>query len=313
MPQDDDSKSVFDDAFRRMFESYPAQPELTQLNARLPEYALESKQYEIPEVRALTAVAAERLAQDAKWGPQNHPDADPVLLGRPGGADGQRLAEDLEIPNAARAKFLCRTAGDRGCDNWAAILVEEVSEAVDAIGDDAALRAELVQVAAVAVAWVEAIDRRLGPAVADGQEVRVETPDIGLYDSDTGESLKTERVVDITACCPRRVPGDQVLMLYTTAKRGRIVQFYAGSVKGGGVGTHVFLDEPTAEEMSRHIADVHLGIDVSRLMQLARKWAPPLGTPPDGTDAEVDDAVRRQIAAHAAWDAPPDSDEGSAP
>ena len=31
---------------------------------------------------------------------------------------------------------------------------------IEAIGDAAALRAELVQVAAVAVAWVEALDRR---------------------------------------------------------------------------------------------------------------------------------------------------------
>lgn len=114
----------------------------------------------------LAQVAKERARQDAKWGPQNHPDADPVLLGRAGGVDGQRLAEELEIPSAARAKFLCRMAGNRGADNWGAILVEELAEAVDAIGDDAALRAELVQVAAVAVAWVEAIDRRAQPGGA---------------------------------------------------------------------------------------------------------------------------------------------------
>lgn len=44
--------------------------------------------------------------------------------------------------------------------SWALILLEEVSEAVEAIGDATALRAELVQVAAVATAWAEAIDRR---------------------------------------------------------------------------------------------------------------------------------------------------------
>lgn len=46
--------------------------------------------------------------------------------------------------------------------SWALILLEEVSEAVEAIGDVTALRAELVQVGAVACAWVEAIDRRQG-------------------------------------------------------------------------------------------------------------------------------------------------------
>jgi hypothetical protein len=48
--------------------------------------------------------------------------------------------------------------------SWALILLEEVSEAVEAIGDVTALRAELVQVGAVACAWVEAIDRRQGGA-----------------------------------------------------------------------------------------------------------------------------------------------------
>jgi hypothetical protein len=42
---------------------------------------------------------------------------------------------------------------------WVDILEEEVAEAA-AESDPAKLRAELVQVAAVAVAWIEAIDRR---------------------------------------------------------------------------------------------------------------------------------------------------------
>lgn len=109
-------------------------------------------------VRVLVEVARERARQDAKWGPQDHPDADPVIVGL--GLTGPDLCMELEIPSQERAKELCRAAGNRGADHWGAILVEELAEAVEAIGNDAALRAELVQVAAVAVAWIEAVDRR---------------------------------------------------------------------------------------------------------------------------------------------------------
>jgi len=48
----------------------------------------------------------------------------------------------------------------RGC--WNAIFLEEVAEAVDEAlaGNETELRAELVQVAAVSVAWIEALDLR---------------------------------------------------------------------------------------------------------------------------------------------------------
>lgn len=81
-----------------------------------------------PTDEVLDHVAAERERQDEKWGEQNHLDW-----------------------------------------VWNAILMEEVGEAAEEVlttafgaaakghGD---LRSELVQVAAVAVAWIEAIDRR---------------------------------------------------------------------------------------------------------------------------------------------------------
>jgi hypothetical protein len=53
----------------------------------------------------------------------------------------------------------CQSAADGGYLDWLHILREEVAEAF-AESDPAKLRAELVQVAAVAVNWVEAIDRR---------------------------------------------------------------------------------------------------------------------------------------------------------
>lgn len=107
-------------------------------------------------------VRCERARQDEKWGEQNHPDADPVLLERPGGVTAQRLAEHHEVPTGTRGRQLCETAASRGETSFMGILVEEVGEAMDeiAVGNEDALREELVQVAAVAVQWVEAIDRR---------------------------------------------------------------------------------------------------------------------------------------------------------
>jgi hypothetical protein len=46
----------------------------------------------------------------------------------------------------------------------------------------------------------------------------------GLYDSDTGKSCKTERVVDITEDCPKANSKKRAILLFTRARRGRIVQ-----------------------------------------------------------------------------------------
>lgn len=62
----------------------------------------------------------ERIKQDAKWGIQDH-----------------------------------------DAKGWLPILTEEVGEAAKAMNEnDPGLREELIQVAAVAMAWVEAMDRR---------------------------------------------------------------------------------------------------------------------------------------------------------
>lgn len=110
----------------------------------------------------LAEVNAERVRQDAKWGEQNHPDVDPDMAEYTPAI----VANFYGIPTAERAKELCDTAAkEEGC-TWAHILVEEVAEAVDAACqvrqgvDIDALRNEILQVAAVAVSWVEAIDRR---------------------------------------------------------------------------------------------------------------------------------------------------------
>lgn len=99
-----------------------------------------------------------------KFGAQRDvPDVDQVLMTREGGCTAYRMAEEYEIPSASRAKFITDLEFRRGQGTWAHILVEEVAEAVEAaVVEPDNLRAELVQVAAVAMRWVEAIDARGG-------------------------------------------------------------------------------------------------------------------------------------------------------
>ena len=67
----------------------------------------------------------------------------------------------------------------------------------------------------------------------------------GLYDSATGASCKTEKVVDITDDCPKASKKKRAVLLFTRAKRGRIVQIgrpYKGAVYMGSH-IHFFVDE----------------------------------------------------------------------
>lgn len=89
-------------------------------------------------------VVVERIRQDALWGEQNHDDGThPALF-------------EYE---AAVAKNRCAHAARNNTLTWQLILDEEVKEAFAESNPDK-LRAELVQVAAVATCWIEAIDRR---------------------------------------------------------------------------------------------------------------------------------------------------------
>lgn len=89
-------------------------------------------------------VLLERKRQDQKFGEQGHR------------ADG---TSQIYINGANNARFECDFAEKRGGASWRHIMTEEVCEAF-AETDAKALRAELVQVAAVACAWIEAIDTR---------------------------------------------------------------------------------------------------------------------------------------------------------
>jgi hypothetical protein len=94
--------------------------------------------------RVLSEVLAERIQQDAKWGEQNHPD---------------NTGSRFYVERAIAARRNCQLAATNDTTAWDLVLLEEVYEAL-AEGRPEQLRAELVQVAAVAVAWIEAIDRR---------------------------------------------------------------------------------------------------------------------------------------------------------
>lgn len=101
-------------------------------------------------VPVLRAILAERVAQLAKWGVQHRIDG----------------TGDLYATEAAQAaKGRCEWQESNSAADWGTVLLEEVWEAL-AEEDPAELRAELVQVAAVAVAWIEDIDTRAARAGA---------------------------------------------------------------------------------------------------------------------------------------------------
>lgn len=92
----------------------------------------------------LEEVYRERKAQDLQWGEQNHPDG-----------TGGKMREMM----ARIRKEECDTADKEHRLTFLRILEEEVSEAFAEM-DVVKLREELIQVAAVAVCWIESIDRR---------------------------------------------------------------------------------------------------------------------------------------------------------
>lgn len=177
------------------------------------------------DLRAVLDVLAERTRQDAKWGEQNHPDGDPVLLGREGGVTPRRLAEEHGISTGAQARRHCQIAASRGQVSWLDILAEEIGEANDevALGNTAALRDELVQSAAVLVAWDGAIHRRVaadpvrvyvsGPIASD-PDARQHFADVAA-DINTWDGFEAVNPFDIAplthpgqACAPGYHPGD---------------------------------------------------------------------------------------------------------
>jgi hypothetical protein len=99
-------------------------------------------------------IADERVRQVERWGQQDHPS----FLNHPLPRDYGKQADRWKAINDARVETDSLT--------WDGILLEEVYEAL-AEEDPIARRIELVQVAAVAAAEIEAIDRRLAAKHCD--------------------------------------------------------------------------------------------------------------------------------------------------
>jgi hypothetical protein len=101
----------------------------------------------------LAQVGQEMDRQVAKWGEQNHPSS-----------YGYDVLDSVAYPTADDAKYLCdsiTTGIEEGVLSWTDIFLEEVLEArEEAVGGNLeALKEELIQCAAVALSWVESIER----------------------------------------------------------------------------------------------------------------------------------------------------------
>lgn len=97
-----------------------------------------------PARSVMLDVEIERVTLADQWGEQNHADGT--------GGTGRRLEADT-------AHEACEAAGETGMLTFTHILEEAVTATLAEI-DETALRASLVRVAALAVEWVEALDRR---------------------------------------------------------------------------------------------------------------------------------------------------------
>lgn len=124
---------------------------------------------------AVADVLTERARQETKWGEQNHPIVPPDVAheAQVNCAEPAYFACEVlgvEAPN--RARETCDREHRAGRGTYAHILIEEVAEAIEAavLYGDASdrSRAEWVQVAAVALAIVERIDRARAAKIAEG-------------------------------------------------------------------------------------------------------------------------------------------------
>ena len=113
--------------------------------------------------RVAADILRERQRQNVKFPDQRFPD---VYLGPaaslPPEARAGVVAQMHRLPTEAQARRNYDCAVSTGTVSWLDVLVEEVAELVmpAATGDLEHLRAELVQVAAVAARQIEDIDRR---------------------------------------------------------------------------------------------------------------------------------------------------------
>jgi hypothetical protein len=96
-------------------------------------------------------IKKERDHQDAKWGPQDHPSIKNGMI-------SNFISSYYGILTEDEAKLACDAAFKDGHGTWSHILIEELSEAIHAKTEEKR-KEELIQVAAVAIAWIESIER----------------------------------------------------------------------------------------------------------------------------------------------------------
>ena len=103
---------------------------------------------------ALNLVECERMAQVEKWGTQSMPDGTSTTYAFQ--RDAMRNTTDRAMAN--------------GTCTWRHVLAEEFFEALAEV-DPEKLRVELVQVAAVCVAWIEDLDRKRAAIAAESTPI----------------------------------------------------------------------------------------------------------------------------------------------
>ena len=97
----------------------------------------------------------------------------------------------------------------------------------------------------------------------------------GIYDSETGKDCVAEKVVNITSDCPGASKQNGCILIFTRAKRGRIVQ-----IRQGCSNVHFFVGELDSEMRVAPRDDTFgsranmLGLDKSALRELIEMHAP---------------------------------------
>lgn len=105
-------------------------------------------------------ILLERHLQDQKWGVQDHPSLSPNIIKGPNSNSAERANRHYGLPPVDKAKYVADEAAKKGDLTWSHIAVEELAEVVSA-DNDIHRRHELVQLAAVCVAWIESLDRKM--------------------------------------------------------------------------------------------------------------------------------------------------------
>ena len=104
----------------------------------------------------------------------------------------------------------------------------------------------------------------------------------GLYDTVTGKSCVTERVVDVTEDCPGASKKERAIFLYTRDRNGRIIQMSRPYEGEKHMGSHIhFHVDQLEREMTVAPRDdtfgswaTELGLDKMALRRLIETHAP---------------------------------------